>query len=344
MSHVSVHVLTAYPPSNPNRDEDGQPKTAVVGGKTRQRISSQCIKRAWRMSKPISQLDLPLSTRTRGLGSEIQRKLEAFGLAPKAAADRAKKIAERFGKVDSKKSPDHSEMVIYGHEEWAACMNLAETIGKEGRDPTSEELESVAQRTVSLDCALFGRMRAAEPRLNVDAAVSVSHCLTANIANVDSDFWTSVDDLKQRDEESDRGSGGMGDVEYGSGVYYTYVDVDLKQLNENLKSADLSAKALVALIEAIATTTPSGHRSTFAHQGRASYLRIEIGQSSGNLFCSAYEAPVMGMTLAIDALRLSASKIQKAYDLDQVVVEMSVPEGQGSLKEVLTKVSAALPT
>lgn len=51
----------------------------------------------------------------------------------------------------------------------------------------------------------------------------------------------------------------------------------------------------------------------------------------------------MGMTLAIDALRLSASKIQKAYDLKQVVVEMSVPEGQGSLKEVLTKVSAALP-
>jgi CRISPR system Cascade subunit CasC len=342
MRHVALHVLTAYPPSNPNRDEDGQPKTAVVGGKTRQRISSQCIKRAWRLSEPIRQLDLPLSTRTRGLGSEIVKQLQAQGVSSKSALDRARKIAERFGKVDSKKAPDHSEMVIYGHEEWQACIDLTRLIGTEDRDPTEEELSALTQQTVSLDCALFGRMRAAEPRLNVEASVSVSHCLTANVANVDSDFWTAVDDLKQRDEDSDRGSGGMGDVEYGSGVYYTYVDIDLNQLGINLKNPELCGKAVAALIEAIATTTPAGHRSTFAHHGRASYLRAEIGQSSGNLFCSAFESPVVGMMPAIDALRSAAQKIKEAYDLKQTTIEMSVPEGTGSLRDVVTSVQDAL--
>ena len=29
---VQFHLLTAYPPSNPNRDDMGQPKRALVGG------------------------------------------------------------------------------------------------------------------------------------------------------------------------------------------------------------------------------------------------------------------------------------------------------------------------
>ncbi|MDO8841273.1 type I-E CRISPR-associated protein Cas7/Cse4/CasC, partial [Methanocalculus sp.] len=36
---VQFHLLTTYPPSNLNRDDLGRPKTAVVGGTTRLRIS-----------------------------------------------------------------------------------------------------------------------------------------------------------------------------------------------------------------------------------------------------------------------------------------------------------------
>ena len=38
---VQMHILTAYPPSNPNRDDLGRPKTAIIGGVSRMRISSQ---------------------------------------------------------------------------------------------------------------------------------------------------------------------------------------------------------------------------------------------------------------------------------------------------------------
>ena len=45
-----IHMLKNYPPTNLNRDETGAPKTCLFGGVTRGRISSQCLKRSWRMS------------------------------------------------------------------------------------------------------------------------------------------------------------------------------------------------------------------------------------------------------------------------------------------------------
>ncbi len=336
MKHIAIHMLTAYPPSNPNRDETGQPKTAVVGGKTRQRISSQCIKRTWRLSGPMSHLCDQFSMRTRGLGSEVLKLLTANGTLPKVAMDRAKKIAEKFGKIDPKRTPDHSEMVVFGHEEWGAAMALAQVLGQEQRDPTEAELDALPRSTQSIDCALFGRMRAADPSLNVDAAVSVSHCLTVNQANIESDFWTSVDDLKQADENADGGAGGMGDVEFGSGIYYTYVDIDVAQLLENLSGDSGRARdAIGALIKAMATTTPGGHRATFGHQGRASYLRAEIGDSSGNLFCPAFETPINSMTKAIEKLRATSENISRVYSLERHIAELSVPEETGTLSQVI---------
>ncbi|MDI5434700.1 type I-E CRISPR-associated protein Cas7/Cse4/CasC, partial [Salmonella enterica subsp. enterica serovar Kentucky] len=44
------HFLTAYAPANLNRDESGRPKTAFMGGVERLRVSSQSLKRAWRVS------------------------------------------------------------------------------------------------------------------------------------------------------------------------------------------------------------------------------------------------------------------------------------------------------
>ena len=45
---IDIHVLQTLPPSNPNRDDTGAPKTATFGGVRRMRISSQAIKRATR--------------------------------------------------------------------------------------------------------------------------------------------------------------------------------------------------------------------------------------------------------------------------------------------------------
>lgn len=46
--YVDIHVLQTLPPSNPNRDDTGAPKSASYGGVRRMRISSQAVKRATR--------------------------------------------------------------------------------------------------------------------------------------------------------------------------------------------------------------------------------------------------------------------------------------------------------
>ena len=43
---IQLHLLTAYPAANLNRDDTGAPKTVMLGGATRLRISSQSLKRA----------------------------------------------------------------------------------------------------------------------------------------------------------------------------------------------------------------------------------------------------------------------------------------------------------
>ena len=47
--YVDFHILQTLPPSNVNRDDMGSPKTAVYGGVTRARVSSQAWKRAMRV-------------------------------------------------------------------------------------------------------------------------------------------------------------------------------------------------------------------------------------------------------------------------------------------------------
>lgn len=53
---VQIHMLTSYPPANLNRDDQGRPKTAKMGGFDRLRVSSQSLKRAWRTSEIFEQI------------------------------------------------------------------------------------------------------------------------------------------------------------------------------------------------------------------------------------------------------------------------------------------------
>lgn len=46
---LEMHMLKNYPATNLNRDDTGTPKTCIFGGVQRGRISSQCLKRSWRI-------------------------------------------------------------------------------------------------------------------------------------------------------------------------------------------------------------------------------------------------------------------------------------------------------
>src|SRR5713226_10422427 len=94
---IQLHMLTSYPPSNLNRDDLGRPKTAVMGGKMRLRISSQSLKRAWRTSDNFQKaLANHLGTRTKTMGVKIYNTLLEKKMPDKKAKEWAQKIAQVF--------------------------------------------------------------------------------------------------------------------------------------------------------------------------------------------------------------------------------------------------------
>ncbi|MCT6814640.1 type I-E CRISPR-associated protein Cas7/Cse4/CasC, partial [Bombella apis] len=72
--------------SNPNRDDMGRPKQAVIGGEVRMRHSSQSVKRALRESTFFSN-DLAdhMGTRTKRLHGGLVQHLLSKGVAEKKA-------------------------------------------------------------------------------------------------------------------------------------------------------------------------------------------------------------------------------------------------------------------
>lgn len=349
---IGIHVLTAFPPSNPNRDENGQPKTAIVGGITRQRISSQCIKRTWRLADVFKEFEGRFSCRTRAFGLEVLKYMLDNGAEEKQAKEFAGAVTKKFGKVKGTKEKDEQkekerlfrtlEVVVIGHEERAAAFALADTLILEERGATEEEINALEKPSTSLDVALFGRMRANNTSVNVDASVCVSHPLTVGKCAIDDDFWTATDDLS-KSHSDDAGSAGMGNTEFGSGTYYTYVEVNLPALVQNLDGdVDTAQKGVLALIEAIATTSPSGYSNTFGNKVRASWLRVEVGEPSGNLFMKAFEEPAKRLPEAIERIQKAVQNEVGAYGLDQDAFEFSVGAPQVPLKRVLCDVKARL--
>lgn len=338
---IQLHYLTIYPLSNPNRDDQGRPKSALFGGKPRLRISSQAIKRAARIS-PVMQDALAghMGERTQRLGELVEQSLMDADTEAAKARDIAKQIADVFGKLDAEaEKKGHvrlRQLAFVSPQEKAFALDLAHKAAAGEALPKTAELKKMVLRRAdgAADIAMFGRMLADDPEFNRDAAVQVSHALTTHQALVEDDFYTAVDDLKTAAE--DAGAGFVGDAGYGSGVYYLYACIDVGLLVENLEGdRDLAARAAAALAEAFAVSTPSGKRNSFAHQTRAGVIRAEAGAQQPRSLAGAFFKPIEGddlMAGSAGALTAMADQMDAAYgDCAEDTAHMDVAQGQGSL-------------
>jgi len=312
---IQVHALTVYAPSNLNRDDTGRPKTAKFGGAERLRISSQALKRAIRTSDAFkARVDGQRGERTQRLGEDIRAHLVTKGMTPEKAVEGARAIAAIFGKIkDAKdKNPTYIEQLAFvSPEERAAALALADTFAagatlKETKELVSEVLK---RSDTATDVAMFGRMLADNPDFNREAAVQVAHAITTHKVEVEDDFYTAVDDLKRPSE--DAGAGFIGELGFGSGVFYIYACIDRDLLEKNLAGdKKLAATAIAGLVEGLATSSPTGKQASFASRSRASYLRIEKGTQQPRSLAAAFFKPVRGDTLHDDLLKTSINRIE----------------------------------
>lgn len=101
---LQLHLLTFHGPSNINRDDTGRPKTAIIGGVERLRISSQAIKRAVRTSDLFKRaLENHLSQRSARTAEHdiVPRLIQDHGLSPEEAARIGRVTVAIFGKPDT---------------------------------------------------------------------------------------------------------------------------------------------------------------------------------------------------------------------------------------------------
>jgi CRISPR system Cascade subunit CasC len=304
---IQLHALTVYAPSNLNRDDTGRPKTAKFGGAERLRISSQALKRAIRKSTNFKErLSGNLGDRTLRLGEVIFAHLRDKGIEDGKAKEITRLVAGAFGKIDdtSDKKIYIKQLAFVSPEEKAAALSLAYQIASEGgngQDLAKLAPQMLRRADTAADIAMFGRMLADNPDYNREAAVQVAHAITTHKVEVEDDFYTAVDDLKKPSE--DAGAGFIGELGFGSGVFYLYACIDRDQLERNLGGdAGLARKAIEAFVEGFASASPSGKQNSFAAHGRANYLRVEKGSQQPRSLAAAFFKPVRGDNLLHDSV------------------------------------------
>ena len=345
---LQLHLLTAYGPSNLNRDDTGRPKSVVFGGVPRLRVSSQSLKRAWRTSDVFAaRLDGHLADRTQRLGKDILDRLTESGMDEAQALEVARNIARTFGKLkgQSDSQPAFIEQLAFvSPEERDRAFALADQALAQARageavtEPGADDL--LRRADTAADIAMFGRMLADSPKFNREAAVQVAHAMTTHRANAEDDYYTAVDDLKSRDEPDDAGAGFVGVQEFGSGVFYLYICVDRGLLLRNLDdSRSVRDASLAALVEAAATVAPRGKQSSFASRARAFYVLAEKGPVQPRSLAAAFLKPVTGSDQggqSITELEGLRDRLDAAYGpCADDRRTMNVEQGQGTLEELL---------
>jgi CRISPR system Cascade subunit CasC len=113
MHLIELHILQSFPVCCLNRDDVGSPKTAVFGGVSRARLSSQSLKRAIR---EYAQDNLPDARfggeRTKLIVGPFAEALKKHGVTDKkSAAQHAANIADKLAKLDAKTKDGESLQV-----------------------------------------------------------------------------------------------------------------------------------------------------------------------------------------------------------------------------------------
>ncbi len=342
---LQLHLLTAYGPSNLNRDDTGRPKSVVFGGVHRLRVSSQSLKRAWRTSEIFaSRLDGHLASRTQRLGKDVYGHLINSGMPEGRALTTARTIAGIFGKIrkEGDDEPTFIEQLAFvSPEERSKAFELADRLLAGGIVDGLKADELLQKVDTGADIAMFGRMLADDPKFNREAAVQVAHAVTTHRAIAEDDYYTAVDDLKSRDEPDDAGAGFVGVQEFGAGVFYLYVCVNrgllLQNLDQNRAVRDAS---LAALCEAASTVAPRGKQASFASRARAFYALGEKGSAQPRSLAAAFLKPITGNdqgAQSIAALEDFRDRLDTAYGpCANERCTMNVAAGEGTLRDLIT--------
>jgi CRISPR system Cascade subunit CasC len=304
---IEYHILQSFPVTCLNRDDVGSPKTAIVGGVTRARVSSQCWKREVRLT--MQDFGVKIGTRTKNIAALLSSSMIDRG----ASEQDSKKCAEVIsGSISS------DSLLFIGEAECNAIAEYAEENGfkivvvdsvkKKGKSNDSadtdkaeynEKTEKVLLKEVmraiksvknvgtdALDIALFGRMVAKAADMNVEAASAFSHAISTHKVSNEIDFFTALDDAPS---EGTQGSAHMGTLEFNSATYYRYISLDVSSLMAKMDPEDVK-KAIDVFTKALYIAVPAARQTTQSGACPWDYAKVYV--RSGQRIQASFDEPV----------------------------------------------------
>lgn len=306
---VEIHLIQNFAPSNLNRDDTGSPKDALFGGQRRARVSSQCFKRAIRLTAREHQLIAPehRGIRTKKLQDLLLKRLEQ------------RDPQEAKGKIESALAAAGLKLKDDGKTEYLLFLGEAEITGfaalidrhwdelpaapaageKKGKKESKanipadvvKQAKALLNGGKAVDVALFGRMLADLPEVNQDAACQVAHAISTHRVEREFDYFTAVDDESGPEET---GAGMIGQVEFNSATLYRYAVIDTQKLLSNLQQdQELTLSALEAFVQATVRAIPTGKQNSFAAHNLPSFVGICLRHGNPMSLANAFEKPVL---------------------------------------------------
>lgn len=317
---LQIHTLTNYPASLLNRDDAGFAKRMLFGGAVRTRISSQCLKRHWRVydgENSLKSIDAPESVRSRisferfvveplvkeGVDQDVAR-LAAQKIVAKVFGSEAKQ--EKAEKRGGRKKNDHKtpsvekvktpQVTVLGRPELDYLCQLArDAIKAANRIPVQVEKE-IDRRTHDKD--LKKNLQALKPG-SLEAGLGAAlfgRMVTGDIlSRTDAAIhvahaMTVHSQMTESDyftaiddlvrEEGDQGSGHINASELTSGLFYGYVVVDVNGLVANLGDDRALAGDVVERLTHIVATVSPGAKKGSTAPYAYSHLVLVEGGSA----------------------------------------------------------------
>ncbi|WP_183462436.1 type I-E CRISPR-associated protein Cas7/Cse4/CasC [Microbulbifer rhizosphaerae] len=263
-TRIEYHILQSFPVTCLNRDDVGAPKSAIVGGVPRARVSSQCWKRQVRLA--MQEFGIKLGIRTKKAEEIFVKACREAGANEEQAAVCGTKIAAQL--IDD-------TLLFVSETEAAAFAAYAAERGFDDSKIKDKELAKVAKKALNpaedaLDIALFGRMVAKAAEMNVEAAASFSHAISTHKVSNEVEFFTALDD-----RQDEPGSAHMGSLEFNSATYYRYISLDLGQLAQTMGEFDLK-KAIEAFTKALFVAVPNARQTTQSGASPWEFARVMV--------------------------------------------------------------------
>lgn len=206
---------------------------------------------------------------------------------------------------------------------------------------------------MGLDAAMHGRMVTSDMLAQGDAAVHVAHAITTHKQQREDDYFTAVDQLQDAETGgTESGAALIQSKELTSGLFYSYVVVDVPLLVSNLEACSreewteadltLTVEVLNRFLKTITTVSPGAKLSSTAPYARAEFVLVESGDEQPRTLANAFKQAVVGDDVtdaSVQALTDYVHKIDGMYGHHEermcaTTADAEVPAATGTIDDI----------